>query len=124
MNTKDILEDDKIKIDWKTKTIVIKESGLNISVLTDKKNEIQQSYKDDLERIRGKSQMEISKNQLFMEVFNALSGKNKNDVEGKVLINELFQTGRFSKSDVNEMIQKAIEDGYIFERIEGWYGLD
>ena len=68
--------------------------------------------------------MEISKNQLFMEVFNALSGKNKNDVEGKVLINELFQTGRFSKSDVNEMIQKAIEDGYIFERIEGWYGLD
>ncbi|MGE0243332.1 MAG: hypothetical protein AB7P56_05340 [Nitrososphaeraceae archaeon] len=37
MNTKNILEDDKIKIDWKTETIVIKESGWNISVLTDKK---------------------------------------------------------------------------------------
>jgi hypothetical protein len=77
MNTKDILEDDKIKIDWKTKTIVIKESGWNISVLTDKKNEIQQSYKDDLERIRGKSQMDISKNQLFMEVFILYLGKIK-----------------------------------------------
>jgi hypothetical protein len=124
MRTKDILEDDKIRIDWNTKTIVIKESGWNISVLIYKKKEIQQSVKDELERIHGKSQSEISKNQLFTEVFNALSGQNKSDVEGKVLINELIQTGRFSKSEIDKMIQKAIEDGYIFERIEGWYGLD
>jgi hypothetical protein len=124
MRTKDILEDDKIRIDWNTKTIVIKESGWNISVLIYKKNEIQQSVKDELERIHGKSQSEISKNQLFTEVFNALSGQNKSDVEGEVLINELIKTGRFSKSEIDKMIRKAMEDGYIFERIEGWYGLD
>jgi hypothetical protein len=37
IDTKDILEDDTIRIDWKTKTIVVKEIGWVISFFTDRK---------------------------------------------------------------------------------------
>ena len=43
--------------------------------------------------MHGKPHSEISKLKTFMEVFNALSGQDKNDVEEKNFINQLARTG-------------------------------
>jgi hypothetical protein len=68
-----------------------------------------------------KSQSEISRLKLFMEVFNGLSGQDKNDVDRETFFNELIQTGRFSLDQCDEMLKKALQNGQIYERRTGWY---
>src|SRR5687767_12310672 len=75
----------------------------------------------DLGVLHGKPQSEISKLKLFMEVFNGLSGQDKNDVEEKNFINELIQTGRFSEDDAKNFLNKAMQNGQIYERRSGFY---
>ncbi len=75
----------------------------------------------DLGVLHGKPQSEISKLKLFMEVFNALSGQDKSDVEEKNFINELIQTGRFSEDDAKNFLNKAMQNGQIYERRSGFY---
>ncbi|HSF00635.1 MAG TPA: minichromosome maintenance protein MCM [Nitrososphaeraceae archaeon] len=75
----------------------------------------------DLGVLHGKPQSEISKLKLFMEVFNALSGQDKSDVEEKNFINELIQTGRFSEDDAKNFLHKAMQNGQIYERRSGFY---
>jgi replicative DNA helicase Mcm len=75
----------------------------------------------DLGVLHGKPQSEISKLKLFMEVFNGLSGQDKNDVEEKNFINELIQTGRFSEDDAKNFLNKAMQNGQIYERRLGFY---
>jgi replicative DNA helicase Mcm len=75
----------------------------------------------DLGVLHGKPQSEISKLKLFMEVFNALSGQDKNDVEEKSFIQELTQTGRFTDDDAKNFINKAMQNGQIYERKAGYY---
>lgn len=75
----------------------------------------------DLGVLHGKPQSEISKLKLFMEIFNALSGQDKSDVEEKYFINELTQTGRFSEDDAKNFINKAMQNGQIYERRSGFY---
>lgn len=77
--------------------------------------------KVDLGVLHGKPQSEISKLKLFMEVFNALSGQDKNDVEEKSFIQELTQTGRFTEDDAKTFINKAMTNGQIYERKAGYY---
>lgn len=77
--------------------------------------------KVDLGVLHGKPQSEISKLKLFMEIFNALSGQDKNDVEEKSFIQELIQTGRFSEDDAKNFINKAMQNGQIYERKSGYY---
>lgn len=77
--------------------------------------------KVDLGVLHGKPQSEISKLKLFMEVFNALSGQDKNDVEEKSFIQELTQTGRFTEDDAKTFINKAMSNGQIYERKAGYY---
>lgn len=77
--------------------------------------------KVDLGVLHGKPQSEISKLKLFMEIFNALSGQDKNDVEEKSFIQELAQTGRFSEDDAKNFINKAMQNGQIYERKSGYY---
>jgi replicative DNA helicase Mcm len=77
--------------------------------------------KVDLGVLHGKPQSEISKLKLFMEVFNALSGQDKNDVEEKSFILELTQTGRFTEDDAKTFINKAMANGQIYERKAGYY---
>ena len=77
--------------------------------------------KVDLGVLHGKPQSEISKLKLFMEIFNALSGQDKNDVEEKSFIQELTQTGRFSEDDAKNFINKAMQNGQIYERKSGYY---
>jgi replicative DNA helicase Mcm len=75
----------------------------------------------DLGVLHGKPQSEISKLKLFMEIFYALSGQDKNDVEEKHFINELTQTGRFSEDDAKNFLNKAMQNGQIYERRSGFY---
>jgi replicative DNA helicase Mcm len=77
--------------------------------------------KVDLGVLHGKPHSEISKLKTFMEVFNALSGQDKNDVEEKNFINELTRTGKFSEEEARAFIKKAMQNGQIYERKPGFY---
>ena len=75
----------------------------------------------DLGVLHGKPHSEISKLKSFMDIFNALSGQDKNDVEEKNLINELVGTGKFTEDEAKEFIKKAMHNGQIYERRSGFY---
>jgi replicative DNA helicase Mcm len=77
--------------------------------------------KVDLGVLHGKPHSEISKLKLFMEIFNALSGADKNDVEENNFINELIKTGKFSEEEAKTYIMKAMQNGQIYERKSGFY---
>ncbi len=77
--------------------------------------------KVDLGVLHGKPQSEISKLKIFMDVFNALSGQDKNDVEEKNFINELVQTGKFDEDGAKSFLRKAMQNGQIYERRSGYY---
>jgi replicative DNA helicase Mcm len=77
--------------------------------------------KVDLGVLHGKPHSEISKLKLFMEVFNGISGQDKNDVEEKNFINELVKTGKFSEDEARTYIKKAMQNGQIYERTSGFY---
>jgi replicative DNA helicase Mcm len=77
--------------------------------------------KVDLGVLHGKPHSEISKLKTFMEVFNALSGQDKNDVEEKNFIIELTRTGKFSEEEARAFIKKAMQNGQIYERKPGFY---
>jgi len=77
--------------------------------------------KVDLGVLHGKHHSEISRLKVFMEVFNALSGQDKNDVEEKNFINELARTGKFSEEEARAFIRKAMQNGQIYERKPGFY---
>jgi replicative DNA helicase Mcm len=77
--------------------------------------------KVDLGVLHGKPHSEISKLKLFMEIFSALSGQDKNDVEEKNFINELIKSGKFSEEEAKIYIKKAMQNGQIYERRSGFY---
>jgi len=77
--------------------------------------------KVDLGVLHGKPHSEISKLKLFMEVFNGISGQDKNDVEEKNFINELVKTSKFSEDEARTYIKKAMQNGQIYERRSGFY---
>jgi replicative DNA helicase Mcm len=75
----------------------------------------------DLGVLHGKPHSEISKLKSFMDIFNAISGQDKNDVEENNLINELVGTGKFNEDEAKEFIRKAMHNGQIYERRSGFY---
>lgn len=77
--------------------------------------------KVDLGVLHGKPHSEISKLKLFMEIFSALSGQDKNDVEERNFINELIKTGKFSEEEAKIYLKKAMQNGQIYERRSGFY---
>src|SRR6478672_5658814 len=77
--------------------------------------------KVDLGVLHGKPHSEISKLKMFMEIFNALSGQDKNDIEEKNFVNELVKTGKFTEDDARSFIKKAMQNGQIYERKSGFY---
>jgi replicative DNA helicase Mcm len=56
-----------------------------------------------------------------MEVFNSLSGQDKNDVEEKNFINELAKSGKFTEEEARIFVKKAMQNGQIYERKSGFY---
>nr|WP_236561642.1 minichromosome maintenance protein MCM [Nitrososphaera sp. AFS] len=75
----------------------------------------------DLGVLHGKPQSEVSKLKVFMEVFNSLSGQDKNDVEERNFIDELIKTGKFTDEDARAYLRKATQNGQIYERKTGYY---
>lgn len=77
--------------------------------------------KMDVGVLYGKPQSEVSKQKLFMEVFNGLSGTDNSEVEEKNLIAELVKTGRFSEEEARVQINKFSREGRIYERRPGFW---
>ncbi|MFN4336442.1 MAG: minichromosome maintenance protein MCM [Candidatus Nitrosocaldus sp.] len=77
--------------------------------------------KVDLGVLHGMPSSERSKMQLFLDVFNALSGKDQNPVEEQALIAELAKTGKFTEDEAREWIRKANAQGIIYEVRQGFY---
>jgi replicative DNA helicase Mcm len=77
--------------------------------------------KVDFGVIHGKPHSEVSKLKMFMEIFNALSGQDRNDVEEKNFVNELSRTGKFTEDEARTFIKKALQNGQIYERKSGFY---
>jgi replicative DNA helicase Mcm len=77
--------------------------------------------KTDLGVLYGKPQSVVSKEKTFMELFRGLTGTENNDVEDKVLVDELMKTGKFSDEEARKYIQKFNREGQIFERRPGFW---
>ena len=77
--------------------------------------------KVDLGVMHGMPQSERSKMQLFFDVFNALSGTEKNPVEEKALVTELAKSGKFTDDEAKAFITKANRNGTIYEVKSGFY---
>ena len=77
--------------------------------------------KTDLGVLYGKPQSVVSKEKTFMELFRGLTGAENNDVEDKVLVDELVRTGKFSDEEARKYIQKFNREGQIFERRPGFW---
>ena len=77
--------------------------------------------KTDLGVFYNKPQSVVSKEKQFMEVFRALAGTENNDVEDKVLVEELVKTGKFNDEEAKKYIQKFNREGQIFERRYGFW---
>lgn len=77
--------------------------------------------KTDLGVFYNKPQSVVSKEKQFMEVFRGLAGSENNDVEDKVLVDELVKTGKFSDEEARKFIQKFNREGQIFERRPGFW---
>jgi replicative DNA helicase Mcm len=77
--------------------------------------------KVDLGVLHGKPLSETSKLKTFTDVFNGLSGEDKNDVEEKNFIDELVKTGKFTEDEAKDFIRKAMQNGQVYERRAGFY---
>jgi replicative DNA helicase Mcm len=75
----------------------------------------------DLGVLHGKPHSEVSKLKMFIEIFTALSGQDRNDVEEKNFINELVKTGKFTEDEARNYLKKAMQNGQIYERKSGFY---
>jgi replicative DNA helicase Mcm len=56
-----------------------------------------------------------------MDIFNGLSGEDKNDVEERNFVYELVKTGKFTEDEATSYIKKARQNGKIYERKTGFY---
>lgn len=78
--------------------------------------------KMDVGVLYGKPQSEVSKSKMLMDVFKALSGNDNNDVDEKLLVEELVKTGKFvDEGDARKYFEKAKREGQIYERKPGFW---
>ncbi len=56
-----------------------------------------------------------------LDVFKTLEGPKKNPVEGRVFIDELVKTGKFTQEDAQRMLQTLNSSGQIYEVKPGFY---
>ena len=77
--------------------------------------------KVDLGVLHGMPVSKRSKILLFFDVFNLLSGPEKNPVGEKALVDELIKTGKFTEDEAKRLIRQANSDGAIYETKPGFY---
>lgn len=77
--------------------------------------------KVDLGVLHGKPFSDTSKLKTFNDVFNGISGEDKNDVEEKYFINELVKTGKFTEDEAKQYLGKARQSGEIYETRPGFF---
>ncbi|MBI3639936.1 MAG: minichromosome maintenance protein MCM [Thaumarchaeota archaeon] len=77
--------------------------------------------KVDLGVLQGKPRSEVTKMQLFMDIFKSLSGDEKKPVDPKILVKELAKSGKFTEDDGYHWIRKMHQAGTIYETKEGHY---
>src|SRR6476469_3609049 len=75
----------------------------------------------DLGVLHGKPHSEVSKLKIFIEIFNALSGQDRNEVSERNFIEELIRTTKFTEDEARTYIKKAMQNGQIYERKAGFY---
>lgn len=97
----------------------IEEYKTIIRALINENNRLTAELKDT--SANSKPASEISKLKLFMEIFNALSGQDKNDVNIERFISELVSTGRFTEDDAKTFVRRSRENGEIYERRSGYF---
>jgi hypothetical protein len=67
--------------------------------------------------LHGKPHTEVSKLKVFMDVFNGLTGEDKNDVDERYLVYELVKTGKFTEDEAMSYIKKASQNGLLCKSI-------
>lgn len=77
--------------------------------------------KVDLGVLHGMPVSKRSKILLFFDVFNLLSGPEKNPVGEKAVVDELIKTGKFTEDEAKGLIRQAKRDGTIYETQPGFY---
>lgn len=75
----------------------------------------------DIPQLHGKPQSEIIRLKILMDVFTALSGTERKDVDERILITELCNTGKFTVDDALTFLTRACQNGQIYERRSGYY---
>jgi hypothetical protein len=87
---------------------------------------IEERYKQ-LVRVDNKVQndgVELDKKlKLFIDIFRALAGDDRNDVKKESLVDELINTGKYTEEEAIAYLKKAQQYGFIFERKVGMYAL-
>ncbi len=102
---------DKVDIDDADRAIYLFDKMLHtVGVGVDVK-----TGKVDFGVIHGMPHSQVSKLKLFLEVFNNLSGPEKEAVEEKALVSELVKIGKFTEEEARQMITKATREGMIYE---------
>ncbi|MEM3437030.1 MAG: minichromosome maintenance protein MCM [Nitrososphaerales archaeon] len=77
--------------------------------------------KIDLGVLHGKPLSERNLLETALDIFKSLEGPQKNPVEGKVFIDELVKTKKFTQEDAQRMLQTLNRSGQIYEVKPGFY---
>jgi replicative DNA helicase Mcm len=77
--------------------------------------------KVDLGVLQGKPRSEVTKMQLFMDIFKSLAGDEKKPVDPKILVKELVKSGKFTEEEGYSWIRKMHQSGTIYETRDGHY---
>jgi hypothetical protein len=71
-----------------------------------------------------KTEIELDRKlKLFIDIFRALAGENRDDVSKETLILELVNTGKYTEQEALVYIKQAQQYGFIFERKIGMYAI-
>jgi len=77
--------------------------------------------KTDLGVLHGRPTSERNLLWAALDIFKTLEGPKKNPVEGKVFIDELVKTEKFTQEDAQRMLQTLNRSGQIYEVKPGFY---
>lgn len=75
----------------------------------------------DIMVLHGKGSIQSSRIQLFMDIMRSLGGDRSENVEEKILIEELVSSEKFTPDEARKFLQKMINEGIVYESKAGFY---